>query len=266
MDTMLALRDPGLPVEEKSDALNHLLHMEALNIVYALPALVDGILVLKSKRNIHTEEELSGQTMYTAAVKTCIRSTVHEITRNDYLQVAVENMDHASYEQLAQCLRNIELPSEECEYSGGYLELESCAAEILVLSLLRAAAREVPEEIQEIVDPGTQKPWFTAALHGALGELPWALAVETLSLYGVSAGNLLSYFPKDYWLCCPDKMEAAARIFFPYGSGDVNRILRETFDMKQLTDLYARTVNNAVSYTGLWLDTGMDKEIGRAHV
>lgn len=266
MDTMLALRDPGLPVEEKSDALNHLLHMEALNIVYALPALVDGILVLKSKRNIHTEEELSGQTMYTTAIKTCIRSTVHEITRNDYLQVAVENMDHASYEQLAQCLRNIELPSEECEYSGGYLELESCAAEILVLSLLRAAAREVPEEIQEIVDPGTQKPWFTAALHGALGELPWALAVETLSLYGVSAGNLLSYFPKDYWLCCPDKMEAAARIFFPYGSGDVNRILRETFDMKQLTDLYARTVNNAVSYTGLWLDTGMDKEQQKRYV
>lgn len=266
IDTMLALRDSGLPIKEKNDALNHLMHMEALNIVYALPALVDGILIPKSQRNIHAEKELSGQAMYTAAVKSCIQSTVHDISKYDYLQVAIENLDHASYEQLAQYLRDLELPSAECESSGGYLELESYATEILVLSLLRAVARDVPEEIQEIVDPATQKSWFTAALYGTLGELPWALAVETLALYGISANSLLSYFPKDYWLCCPDKMELAARIFFPDDNGNINQLLHEAFDMKRLTDLYARTVNNAAPHAGLWLDTGMDKEQQKRYV
>lgn len=258
INVMLALRDPDMPVEEKSGALKQLCQMEPLNIAYALPALVDGLLAPRCRGK--AQEEQAGQAAYAAAVKACIRSTVRGLSRYDYLQTAIEDLDCVSYEQLAQYLRELEFPPTDREPSRGYLEMESCSAEILALSLLRTVAGQVPAEILEIADPGAQKPWFSAALRGALGELPWALAVETLSLCGIPGSILLSYFPKDYWLCCPDKMELAARIFFPEGIGNVDRVLYEAFDLKRLTDLYAYVVNNAGQGGGLWLDAGMDKE------
>ena len=202
INVMLALRDPDMPVEEKSGALKQLCQMEPLNIAYALPALVDGLLAPRCRGK--AQEEQAGQAAYAAAVKACIRSTVRGLSRYDYLQTAIEDLDCVSYEQLAQYLRELEFPPTDREPSRGYLEMESCSAEILALSLLRTVAGQVPAEILEIADPGAQKPWFSAALRGALGELPWALAVETLSLCGIPGSILLSYFPKDYWLCCPD--------------------------------------------------------------
>ena len=158
INVMLALRDPDMPVEEKSGALKQLCQMEPLNIAYALPALVDGLLAPRCRGK--AQEEQAGQAAYAAAVKACIRSTVRGLSRYDYLQTAIEDLDCVSYEQLAQYLRELEFPPTDREPSRGYLEMESCSAEILALSLLRTVAGEVAGEILGIADPGAQKAWF----------------------------------------------------------------------------------------------------------
>lgn len=264
--TMLTLREPNLPCGEKNDALNSLLHMEPLNIVYALPTLVDGLLSPRHRGSDHSEEKRVDQALYAAAVKACIRSIVPDLSKHPYLLAAVDDLECVTYEQLAQYLREEELPVTEGEVLSGYLEMESFASEILALSLLRTTAEQVPEEVREIVDSGSRKPWFASALRGALGGMPWTLAVETLSLCAVPTVELLSYFPKEYWLCCPDKMELAARIFFPDNGGDVDKLLYETFDLGRLTGLYAHTVNNTAAHPDLWLDTGADKEQQKRYV
>ena len=56
INVMLALRDPDMPVEEKSGALKQLCQMEPLNIAYALPALVDGLLAPRCRGKAQEEQ------------------------------------------------------------------------------------------------------------------------------------------------------------------------------------------------------------------
>lgn len=258
LNSLSTLRDCNTPADDRVRAFETIRHMDTLNCLYALPVLTDCLLSAESREKYDISDPRNVR--FSEAVKSFIQSLIPRISDYPYLNAAVDELDSIEYEKAAQYLDEQILKSSYSEIYTGYVDMESCAAEILALSLLRSIASYVPDALLDILDTNRSKPWYTAALHRHLGDLPWALAIETLSLCHKHISSLLEYFPAENWIIYPDKLDLAAVLYCNDRRMDIGRLLKETFELRKITELYTQSrlyeLNNEIFMT----DPGADKD------
>lgn len=249
LEFLFQLEEPQKSFAKKNEALAWLERQEdSLLQAYAVPILIEGILAesgrvqtIESENNqahtIQKGKEWERQIFLLKSKKLIsgLLETGQPIPRAKECLNLIQNMDETEYKDMVDNV--LELPSMEPdhEYQFSYLESDECAYPIILLSILRAIAKDDPAMVAEVLAEKKSKLLDTALdTQNGLGLLPWKLALDLKCYCGMSFDEAVKYFP-EYWMDSAECLEITAHIFLEdyktsekTRSGSVEKLIEES--------------------------------------
>lgn len=251
LNLMFALENEHVPMDTKVDALNRLIRFDVLFQYYAVPVLVDSLLTPHGRECLAVETDIKNKELYVETIKNIFRNMIR---KEDAFNYSVSGLDVDDYDKIIATISQTLSKANsymESERNFDYLETDLFGKEILYLSLLRAVAKAVPQQVISLVKGENPLPLIKSAMEGKCGQLPWNLAIGILIRCRDSEFSLMSIIPEN-WFTRPDLMELVAQIKYPFQTGyTVDLIFKETYQFSFFREYFKSGISY---YDECWID------------
>ncbi|QBS44924.1 hypothetical protein [Nocardia sp. CS682] len=242
LESLAVIRDRHAPAMLRGFALEHLADCTELPRAYAIPDLIE----LLFDKDVDLDRDIEAR----------IRDIVAKTTGETALVRALPELASADSSDIATRLRRIRTSKAHGTIETSYLELDDVTTELVVLAVLRAAARRHSDPVDELIRGDDVMEIFKAARAGSLGRLPFLLAIEILALCEEDPGTWLLDIRREGgartdWLGQPDLVELVVRLN-PPPAGVAGR-LREAVRFDMLTALVGVESDSAAQPDVGWL-------------